>query len=71
MPLPYTRPEELVQLRSEYPQMQQQSSGDWVYWNDARRLIRRTRTLASVGVYRNAVFDLAGDGQLRPRRSTV
>src|SRR5580692_11172026 len=65
-PLPYARAGELVQIRSEYPRMQEQSSGDYVFWNDAQELIRRTRTLASVGVYRNAVFDLAGDGGAPP-----
>ena len=35
-------------------------------WNDAQELIRRTRTLESVGVYRNAVFDLAGDPSTTP-----
>ncbi len=65
-PLPYTRPNELVQLRSEYPQMQRQSNGDWVSWNDTQELIRRTRTLESMGVYRNAVFDLAGDAGTPP-----
>jgi len=60
-PLPYARAEELVQIRSEFPKMQDQSNGDWVVWNDTQQLIRRTRTLESVGVYRNAIFDLAGD----------
>ena len=50
-PLPYARPSELVQIRSEYPKMQEQSHGDWVFWNDTRELIRRTKTLESVGVY--------------------
>ena len=65
-PLPYARAEELVQVRSEYPKMQEQSSGDWVFWNDAQEMIRRTRTLESVGVYRNAVFDLAGEANSPP-----
>jgi putative ABC transport system permease protein len=65
-PLPYARPGELVQLRSDYPKMLEQSSGDWVFWNDTQELIRRTRTLQSVGVYRNAVFDLAGDAGSTP-----
>ncbi len=59
-PLPYARPSELVQIRSEYPKMQEQSHGDWVFWNDTRELIRRTKTLESVGVYANAIFDLGG-----------
>src|SRR5579871_5977054 len=60
-PLPYTRPQELVLLRSEFPRMEEQSSGDWVFWNDTQEVIRQTRTLETVGVYRNAVYDLAGD----------
>jgi predicted permease len=59
-PLPYARASELVQLRTEFPKMREQSHGDWVFWNDTQELIRRTSTLESVGVYRNAVFDLAG-----------
>ncbi|HEY2844190.1 MAG TPA: ABC transporter permease, partial [Bryobacteraceae bacterium] len=59
-PLPYARPSELVQIRGEYPKMQEQSAGDWTFWNETQELIRTTRTLQSVGVYRNAVFDLAG-----------
>ncbi|HEY1497909.1 MAG TPA: ABC transporter permease, partial [Candidatus Solibacter sp.] len=65
-PLPYARADELVQLRSEYPRMQQQSTGDWVFWNDAQEVIRRTRTLDSVGVYGNALFDLGGDSSTPP-----
>jgi len=65
-PLPYARPQELVQLRTEYPRMDQQSSGDWVYWNDAQEVIRGNRTLQAVGIYRNAVFDLAGDPSTTP-----
>jgi predicted permease len=65
-PLPYARAQELVQIRSEFPKMQEQSNGDWVAWNDAQELIRRTRTLESVGVYRNAIFDLAGDTGTTP-----
>src|SRR5215469_10270865 len=57
-PLPYARPAELVQLRSEYPRLQEQSAGDWVDWNDTRELSRRTRTLEAIGVYRNAVFNV-------------
>src|SRR5882724_11754869 len=65
-PLPYARPEELVQIRSDFPRMQEQSSGDWVFWNDTQEVIRRTRTLDSVGIYRNAIFDLAGDPSTPP-----
>ncbi len=58
-PLPYTRTAELVQIRTEFTYAQP-SQGDWVFWNDAQEIIRRTRTLESVGIWRNAVFDLAG-----------
>jgi predicted permease len=65
-PLPYARPAELVQLRSEFPKLQEQSLGDWVFWNDTQELIRRTRTLQGIGIYRNAVFNLAGDAATPP-----
>jgi putative ABC transport system permease protein len=65
-PLPFVRPAELVQLRSEFPTMRQQSHGDWVVWNDTREVGRRTRTLGPVGVYANAIFDLAGDANATP-----
>jgi putative ABC transport system permease protein len=65
-PLPYARAGELVQLRSEFPGMPVQSAGDFVFWNDAQEVMRRNRTLASLGVYRNAVFDLAGDAGSTP-----
>ncbi len=65
-PLPYARPGELVQLRSEYPRIEEQSHGDWVFWNDIRELPRRTRTLGAVGAYRYAIFDLSGDSNAVP-----
>ncbi len=65
-PLPYARASELVQLRSQFPAMQRQAQSDWVVWNDTRELARRARTLGSIGVYRNSVFDLAGDSNTTP-----
>lgn len=65
-PLPYAHPETLVQIRTEFPRMQEQAQGDWVFWNDAQELERRTRTLETVGVYRNSVFDLTGDAATPP-----
>jgi putative ABC transport system permease protein len=58
-PLPYEHPAALVQLRTDEAGVGR-SHGDWVYWNDTQEIIRRTRTFESVGVYRNAVFDLGG-----------
>ncbi len=58
-PLPYSRVGELVQLRSD-DNLAGPSQSDWVSWPDTEEIARRTRTLASVGVYGNAVFDLGG-----------
>lgn len=58
-PLPYAHVERLVQLRTEY-RLTGPSRADWIFWNDIQEIIRRTRTLKSVGIYRNAVFDLGG-----------
>jgi len=60
-PLPYSRAGELVQFRSEYPKMNQQSSGNYAFWNDVREIGRRSRTLGPIGVNGNEVFDMAGD----------
>ncbi|MBV8817806.1 MAG: ABC transporter permease, partial [Acidobacteriaceae bacterium] len=65
-PLPYHDPERLIQFRSEFPGLRQQPNGDWVVWNDMQEIRRRSRTLQSIGVYGNAVFDLAGDGSSPP-----
>ena len=65
-PLPYARPDELVQMRSDYPRLQEQSTGDWVSWQDTQEIARKTRTLEGVGVYRNALFDLGGSGSTTP-----
>src|SRR5579872_6720543 len=66
-PLPYTHPEELVQIRTEFTNSDPaQMHADFSFWNDAQQIIRRTRTLESVGVYGNALFDLAGDAATPP-----
>jgi putative ABC transport system permease protein len=65
-PLPYLRPSELVQFRTDFAAAGQ-SHNDWVFWNDTQEIIRRTRTLESVGVYRNAVFDLGGGPSTPPQ----
>jgi putative ABC transport system permease protein len=58
-PLPYARAGELVQIRTDIKDAGG-SHVDWTFWNDAQEIARRTRTLESVGIYRNAIFDLAG-----------
>ncbi len=65
-PLPYADAGRLVQLRTEFPKMNKQSSGDWVVWNDTVEVPRRTRTLGLLGVYGNAVLNLAGDAHSTP-----
>jgi putative ABC transport system permease protein len=64
-PLPYTRPSQLVQIRAEFPKFGP-SHSDWALWNDAQEMARRTRTLTSVAVYRNEMFNLAGDTSTPP-----
>jgi hypothetical protein len=64
-PLPYTRPSELVQIRSVFPKFEA-SHSDWALWSDAEEIARRTRTLASVASYRNEMFNLAGGGSMPP-----
>lgn len=65
-PLPYTHPEELVQIGTRFDNDSVQPIVDWAFWNDAQEIARRTRTLGSVAVYSNAIFDLAGDGSAPP-----
>lgn len=64
-PLPYSRPAELVQIRTEFPKFGP-SRSDWALWSDAKEIALRTRTLASVAVYRNEIFDLAGGSSTPP-----
>jgi predicted permease len=64
-PLPYAHPNELVQIRTEFPKFEP-SHSDWALWSDAQEIARRTRTLASVAVYRNEMFNLAGKGPTPP-----
>jgi predicted permease len=64
-PLPYAHPSELVQIRTEFPKFEP-SHSDWALWSDSQEIARRTRTLASVAVYRNEMFNLAGNGSTPP-----
>ena len=64
-PLPYARAGELVQIRTEFPRFAA-SHTDWALWNDGQEIIRRTRTLASAGVYRNEILNLSADGSTPP-----
>ena len=51
--MPYTRPAELVQIRSEYANFAPAQS-DWVMGYDAEEIVRGTRALASLGTSANA-----------------
>lgn len=64
-PLPYAHVEQLIQLRTEY-KIAGPSKTDWIFWNDIQETVRRTRTLQSIGIYRNAVFDLGGGSSAPP-----
>ncbi len=64
-PLPYARPSELVQIRTDFPKFEP-SHSDWALWSDAQQIARRTRTLASVAAYGNEMLDLAGNGTTPP-----
>jgi putative ABC transport system permease protein len=65
-PLPYSHPERLVQIGTKFENVHEQSIVDFGFWNDAQEIVRRMRTLESVVVYGNVIFDLAGDGSTPP-----
>ena len=64
-PLPYARVGQLVQLRSD-DNIAGRSHTDWLFWHDGQEIARRTRTLESIGLYGNAVFDLGGGAGTPP-----
>jgi predicted permease len=64
-PLPYARPSELMQVRTDF-RGARPAAGDWVFRDNALEIMRRNHTLASAGVWGNAVFDLAGGGSAPP-----
>lgn len=67
-PLPYAHPGDLVQVGTKFGDFDPAHSdfADFVLWNDARELTRRTRTLESVGIYGNALSNLSGDASALP-----
>ncbi len=65
-PLPYSHPERLVQIRTEFGNTVHPSIVDFGFWSDAQEVSRRSRTLESIAVYSNVIFDLAGDGSTPP-----
>ena len=65
-PLPYPHPEQLVQIRTEFGNSSEPSIVDFGFWNDAQEIARRTRTLESVAVYGDALYNLGGGGSTPP-----
>lgn len=61
-PLPYRRPAELIEIGTEIRHI----PGLIAFWDDIQEVIKRNRTLESVGYYRNAVFDLRSDNNAPP-----
>jgi predicted permease len=65
-PLPYSHPERLVQIRTEFANSFEPSIVDYGFANDADEIARRTRTLQSVAIYGNALYNLSGGGSTPP-----
>jgi predicted permease len=59
-PLPYQRPQDLVQLSSVG------RLAPWVSWSDMQDVARRARSFSSVGVYHYALLNLKGTGGSLP-----
>ncbi len=64
-PLPYARPSQLVQLRTDFAYTNA-SHADWVSWLDMQDLARDTRTLSSVATFHYSLFNLSGDSSSLP-----
>jgi putative ABC transport system permease protein len=60
-PLPYSRPGELVVLRSGG------EVANWVNWSDMQDVDRRNRALHSLGTYHYALFNLKADSSNPPQ----
>src|ERR1700693_587656 len=64
-PLPYARPGELVQFRTDYARFHA-SQADWVMLPDMQDVMRRNRSFEPIGTYHYALFNLTGDGNAPP-----
>ncbi len=64
-PLPYDRPGELVQFRTDYARVGA-SQADWVMLPDMQDVMRRNHSFKSIGTYHYALFNLTGDGNASP-----
>src|SRR5579862_1748449 len=64
-PLPYARPGELVQFRTDYSRFHA-SQADWVMLPDMQDVMRRNHSFESIGTYHYALFNLTGDGNAPP-----
>jgi len=64
-PFPYSHPDELVQLRTDYA-LGGAPRGDWIHWYDAQDIRRDNHSFSAVGTYHYALFNLAGDRSSLP-----
>ncbi len=64
-PFPYSHPEELVQIRTEFAGGGNPRQ-DWVSWPDMQDIARENRSFSAVGTYHYALFNLAGDSGVLP-----
>jgi len=64
-PLPYDRPGELVQFRTDYARVGA-SQADWVMLPDMQDVMRRNHSFESIGTYHYALFNLTGVGNAPP-----
>jgi putative ABC transport system permease protein len=64
-PLPYARPGELVQFRTDYARFHA-SQADWVMLPDMQDVMRRNHSFESIATYHYALFNLTGDGNAPP-----
>src|SRR5258708_8192001 len=64
-PLPYANAGELVQIRTDYAHVTPSHAG-WVSWRGMQDVAKATRTFASLGTYRYALFNLSAEGNSPP-----
>ena len=64
-PFPYVHPEQLVQIRTDYPGAGNPRQ-DWVSWSDMQDVIRENHSFTAIATYHYSVESLSGDPQSLP-----
>jgi predicted permease len=64
-PLPYSHPETLVQIRTDYPG-EGNPRQDWVSWLDMRDVARENHSFSALATYHYAIFNLGSAGSALP-----